>query len=263
MDFVKWLPNNSKLFADMDTEAIIAQINNLASSDEGKETLEQLTKQYKNKEMGIFKEGGKLNYLLCLNKGGAIQDCGCSKKVLAKQPGGVVESDVSEQFTPITFIKRPMNSGNHFYDKRIGEDGTIVEEVAAGDDPNLSYIRVQFPATEGYPARVGYYVGGYDESGYKSTDHWGFGQQKKGKKLFDENYQRILSQAKARELRREYGPVGLPMMDNGGEISRRDTSYVAEYFSKEDNARRNARKQYRSILDEGQTFKNGETLNKK
>ena len=87
MDFVKWLPNNSELFADMDVEAIIAQINDLASSDEGKEILEQLTKQYKSKEMGLFKKGGKLNYLLCLKKGGKVQDCGCGKKIEKAQGG--------------------------------------------------------------------------------------------------------------------------------------------------------------------------------
>lgn len=85
MDFVEWLPNNSELFADMDVESIIAQINDLASSDEGKETLEQLTKQYKSKEMGLFKKGGKLDYLLCLKKGGKVQDCGCGKKLKAEE----------------------------------------------------------------------------------------------------------------------------------------------------------------------------------
>jgi hypothetical protein len=59
----------------------------LSTSEEGKETLEQLTKQYKNTEMGIFKEGGKLNYLLCLKKGGNIQDCGCCKKIEKAQVG--------------------------------------------------------------------------------------------------------------------------------------------------------------------------------
>ena len=87
MDFVEWLPNNSELFADMDVEAIIAQINDLASSDEGKETLEQLTKQYKSKEMELFKKGGKLDYLLCLKKGGKVQDCGCGKKIEKAQGG--------------------------------------------------------------------------------------------------------------------------------------------------------------------------------
>ena len=37
--------------------------------------------------MGIFKEGGKLGYLLCLKKGGSIQDCGCGKKIEKAQDG--------------------------------------------------------------------------------------------------------------------------------------------------------------------------------
>ncbi len=40
--------------------------------------------------MGIFKDGSKLNYLLCLQKGGAIQDCGCGKKIEKNQPGGEI-----------------------------------------------------------------------------------------------------------------------------------------------------------------------------
>jgi len=55
----------------------------MISSDEGKQTLEQLTNQYKGKEMGLFKKGGKLDYLLCLKKGGSV-NCGCNKK----QEGG-------------------------------------------------------------------------------------------------------------------------------------------------------------------------------
>lgn len=224
--FVDWLVQSGESPEGASFDETVSWINELATSEEGQQILGRLIKTYKNKEMGIFKEGGKLGYLLCLKKGGSIQDCGCGKKIEKNQPGGVVESDVSEQSTPITFIRRPRNSGDHFYDRRVGEDGTIVEEVAAGDDPNLSYIRAQYPATEGYPDGTIYYVGGYDESGYKSTDHFGFGQQKKGKKLFDENYQRILSQAQARELRQEYGPVGLPAMQSGGEISRRDALNV-------------------------------------
>lgn len=84
LEFIEWLSNNSESFADLDVEATIAQINKLASSDEGKETLEQLTKQYKSKEMELFKKGGKLDYLLCLKKGGKVQDCGCGKKLKAE-----------------------------------------------------------------------------------------------------------------------------------------------------------------------------------
>ena len=90
MNFVNWLPEHVELFKGLTTEETVSKINNLSASEEGKETLEQLTKQYKNTEMGIFKEGGKLNYLLCLQKGGAIQDCGCGKKIEKNQPGGEI-----------------------------------------------------------------------------------------------------------------------------------------------------------------------------
>lgn len=90
MNFVNWLPEHVELFKGLTTEETVSKINSLSASEEGKETLEQLTKQYKNTEMWIFKEGGKLNYLLCLQKGGAIQDCGCGKKIEKNQPGGEI-----------------------------------------------------------------------------------------------------------------------------------------------------------------------------
>lgn len=79
MNFVKWLPEHVELFKGLTTEETVSKINNLSASEEGKETLEQLTKQYKNTEMGIFKEGGKLHQLLCFKTGGKGPDCGCNK----------------------------------------------------------------------------------------------------------------------------------------------------------------------------------------
>ena len=40
--------------------------------------------------MKLFEKGGKLDYLLCLKKGGSIQDCGCDKKIEKNQPGGEI-----------------------------------------------------------------------------------------------------------------------------------------------------------------------------
>ena len=79
MDFVKWLPEHVELFKGLTTEETVSKINNLSTSEEGKETLEQLTKQYRNTEMGIFKEGGKLHQLLCFKTGGKGMDCGRNK----------------------------------------------------------------------------------------------------------------------------------------------------------------------------------------
>lgn len=80
MNFVEWLPDNVESFSDLSIEEVISKINEMSTSDEGKQILKQLTKQYKGME--LFKKGGKLDYLLCLQKGGKVQDCGCSKKAL-------------------------------------------------------------------------------------------------------------------------------------------------------------------------------------
>lgn len=51
MNFVNWLPEHVELFKGLTTEETVSKINSLSASEEGKETLEQLTKQYKNTEM--------------------------------------------------------------------------------------------------------------------------------------------------------------------------------------------------------------------
>lgn len=39
--------------------------------------------------MKLFKDGGKLDYLLCLRKGGNMKNCGCGGNVEKKQVGGL------------------------------------------------------------------------------------------------------------------------------------------------------------------------------
>ena len=82
INFVEWLPENSGLFEGMTIEETVYKINELSTSDEGKQTLEQLTKRYKGME--LFKKGGTLDLINCLQKGGNIQKCGCGKKVKAE-----------------------------------------------------------------------------------------------------------------------------------------------------------------------------------
>lgn len=127
MDFVKWLPNNSELFKNLSIEETIAQINNLSSSEEGKEALKQLTNIFKNKEMKLFKDGGKINYLLCLKKGGKGPDCGCNK--VTKAAEGEVIANIDDGYddgfkrisgswyTPYGYIV-PNNSSDNSPDNR-------------------------------------------------------------------------------------------------------------------------------------------------
>lgn len=101
MDFVEWLPNNVESFSDLSIEEVISKINEMSTSDEGKQILKQLTKQYKGME--LFKKGGKLDYLLCLKKGGKVQDCGCGKKIEKAATGssGVADGDWDDYYTII------------------------------------------------------------------------------------------------------------------------------------------------------------------
>lgn len=130
INFVEWLPENSGLFEGMTIEETVSKINELSTSDEGKQTLEQLTKQYKG--MGLFKKGGKLNYLLCLKKGGSIQDCGCGNTIKKGKDGGdkVVE-------------KR--NDGvNGLYSRETLNNGTIVEQLSRRNpDESVTYTERQ------------------------------------------------------------------------------------------------------------------------
>lgn len=85
--FVEWLVQSGESPEGASFDETVSWINELATSEEGQQILGRLIQTYKNKEMGIFKEGGKLDYLLCLKKGGAIQDCGCGKKIEKAQGG--------------------------------------------------------------------------------------------------------------------------------------------------------------------------------
>lgn len=79
LKFVEWLPNNSDMFKGMTNNEVVSKINELSASDEGKSTLEFLAKQYN--EMGLFKDGGKLNYLLYLKTGGPVKKCESGEQV--------------------------------------------------------------------------------------------------------------------------------------------------------------------------------------
>ena len=77
--FVNWLVQSEEAPKGASFEETISWINDLATSKDGQRVLNKLIQTYKNKEMGIFKDGGKLNHLLCLKSGGKSPDCGCNK----------------------------------------------------------------------------------------------------------------------------------------------------------------------------------------
>lgn len=96
LQFVTWLGENVPELKGQAPEQIISTINKLSESEEGQQMLRGLIEEFESSMTGMFKKGGKLAYLLCLKKGGNIQDCGCGKKIDKKQPGGRVLG--SEQY---------------------------------------------------------------------------------------------------------------------------------------------------------------------
>lgn len=91
VNFINWLIENKEAPKGASFEETISWINELSTSEDGKQMLNQLLNTYKkSNNMGLFKKGGKFDYLLCLKKGGNIQDCGCGKKIEKNQPGGEI-----------------------------------------------------------------------------------------------------------------------------------------------------------------------------
>ena len=71
INFIEWIMKNEESPRGMSIEETVSWINDLSKTEEGKEILTRLTNTYKNSDMKLFEKGGKLDYLLCLQKGGA------------------------------------------------------------------------------------------------------------------------------------------------------------------------------------------------
>lgn len=231
--FVDWLVQSGESPEGASFDETVSWINELATSEEGQQILGRLIQTYKNKEMGIFKEGGKLNYLLCLKSGGNIQDCGCGKKIRKKQEGGDVES------------KHPLNrdasdSVNDFYDQWTDKNGNVRTEVSAYtnggvDNPDISYIKISSPEGDVY-----------DYGGWSSPQIFRNINQRRLKKAYDKSYNQVVLRAKSPEVIQQYKPVGNgePMLQAGGEISRRSALDVLRATGSK-NAE--SRKEYRQL----------------
>lgn len=136
LKFVEWLPNNSDMFKGMTNNEVVSKINELSASDEGKSTLEFLAKQYN--EMGLFKDGGKLNYLLYLKTGGPVKKCEFGEQVPVGRDNAKNRSD---------------KDGSYYLD----HDGDRVLTVNGKGTRPLRGSNEQMP---GYEAPMSTYVSG-------------------------------------------------------------------------------------------------------
>lgn len=161
--FVDWLMKNDESPKDASFEETVSWINSLSQTDDGKETLGRLLNTYKNSNMTLFKDGGKLKHLLCLKSGGKGPDCGCNKKIEKTQNEAFQERERTSSFQPGGSIARRIwnrITGNDTYVDGYGtvRHHTPVRESAhrtilkAADSPLIQAIPVVGDIADGYVA---------------------------------------------------------------------------------------------------------------
>lgn len=68
--FVEWLPSSVSEFKDKTPKEIVIILNKMSQTEEGMNMISDLINQFKQNSMGMFKSGGKLNYLIIKFKEG-------------------------------------------------------------------------------------------------------------------------------------------------------------------------------------------------
>lgn len=113
INFVNWLMKNQESPKGSSFEETVSWINDLSASDEGRQMLNQLINTYKESHMNnLFKEGGKLQHLLCLKSGGKGPGCGCKKA-----EDGTIMPDAQPVLGGQPISKSPVLSQNKYSGK--------------------------------------------------------------------------------------------------------------------------------------------------
>lgn len=234
MDFVKWLPEHVELFKGLTTEETVSKINNLSTSEEGKETLKQLTKQYKNTEMGIFKEGGKLHQLLCFKTGGKGPDCGCNKIKKAGY-GRKITNYITDEDAHALETGTYRRSYTDEFGNKIEARPAVWKNGRLGS--GITYMAVT-PQNDTLYRTVGFDLEPSDKERMKKVVPWGGS--------YDYDYHNDDSDWKRSQ---NYYPAVIntinsipPMMQSGGEISRRSALSVLRATG---SSNAESRKEYR------------------
>lgn len=149
MQFVTWLGENVPELKGKAPEQIVETVNKLSTSEQGQQMLQGLIKEFESSMTGMFKKGGKLGYLLCLKKGGSIQDCGCGKKIDKKQPGGSIASRLWNKWTGKDTYTDGYGTTRSHTPVRESAHRTIVK---AANSPLVQAIPVVGDIADGYVA---------------------------------------------------------------------------------------------------------------
>ena len=133
MQFVQWLPSKVEEFQNKTPEEIVGKLNELAQTEDGMNTISGLINQFKQEQSaGMFKQGGKLAYLVNKFKNG-----GSAKNERKENKKVVKEGKKSSKFNRTAY--RNMKSA--IKDQDLGLSRREVKAAAmkniVGDNSNL------------------------------------------------------------------------------------------------------------------------------
>ena len=159
--FVTWIKSNVEGFKDKSEQEIAKSLSDMAKSDEGKKSVQDLYSRYQKskKQKSKFADGGKFQDFICKHGRGGNVDCGCGgMKVVRGQEG--IESIPTPKDSTVNkagFVVYPAF-------KETLPTGEVVE-TAYGHDKDGQWVQRRRWSDGGYT-----YLGGYNDDGQFRKD---------------------------------------------------------------------------------------------
>ena len=159
--FVTWIKSNVEGFKDKSEQEIAKSLSDMAKSEEGKKSVQDLYSRYQKskKQKSKFADGGKFQDFICKHRRGGDIGCGCNGgKVIRGQEG--VESIRTPKDSTINragFVVYPAF-------KETLPTGEVVE-TAYGHDKDGQWVQRRRWNDGGYT-----YLGGYNDNGQFRRD---------------------------------------------------------------------------------------------
>lgn len=128
--FVTWIKSNIEGFKDKSEQEIAKSLSDMAKSDEGKKSVQDLYSRYQKskKQKSKFEDGGKFQSFICKHGHGGDIGCGCSGGKVIRGEEGVPGIDENDRIDNIT--------GKRY--QEILPNGTIKQTLTRNEPDNTT-----------------------------------------------------------------------------------------------------------------------------
>ncbi len=154
--FVTWIKSNVEGFKDKSEQEIAKSLSDMAKSDEGKKSVQDLYSRYQKskKQKSKFADGGKFQDFICKHGRGGNVECGCGGMVIRGAEG--IDDIPTPKDSTVT------SNGYVIYKPSVKEVAPNGESVVItyGHDPNGQWARRMEWANGGTSI-----LGGYNNNG--------------------------------------------------------------------------------------------------